>query len=437
MIARLAFATETVDERSATATADVPDTVEDSSLRTRLPERKLTWAWRWEHGLRYQVARPLPEFVPETGPLGHELDRRIAMDGAIGFRLQVDAAGYAATGTVNDDYPGIQVRRLYVGTSGTFSLLGHVDYAVDLELTGGDVQVGDSYLAFHDLPYVQTLQIGNFDPAFSLEAVTSSRDILFMERATAVEALTPGRKAGLQIGGPVLEQRATWALGAFGNVGRGNHDVGDQSTGVGRIDGRVTWLLTDAAPAELTHLGIGIEYAFAADTIRYRTRPESHLASHLLDTEDLDAHGAAQWSLEFATIRGPLTIEAEHMGAAVETAGTVAFHGGYLAASRFLTDDVQPYDHTRGRLGRVLPSRPFSFHDRTWGAFRVGARLSYLDLEHGPVRGGREINVTLDAAWHLTDWLAYKVEYGVASIHGRPQEGALHFVQTRLQIDFY
>ena len=390
----------------------------------------------WDEGIRYYLEVPL-EVVPEEGVLGEPLERRLAVVGKIVARLQVDAAGYVARSGLDSIDPGAEVRRFIFGTRGQLFLVKSVRYAIEVELTGNDIEVGDNYLWWDDLPFVRTFKVGNYSPPMSLEAITSSRDITFMERALAVDALIPGRKFGIQIGGPELQQRLTWYLGLFTSLQQ-DTDTGDQSKRGGRLVGRVTWLPEDDPDAErLTHLGLSANFTFKAENIRYRTRPESHLAPYLLVTGDLAAEHAPIWGLEFATIRGPWLVQAEHIGSAVEVEETSFFHGSYVAASRFVTGETPTYDRSVGCLDRIVPLRPFSIRERRFGAWRVGGRLSWLDLSDGDVRGGRELNLIGDVTWYLNRYVLMKVEYGFGAIGDRPDDGRLHFVQARLQVDIF
>jgi hypothetical protein len=61
-----------------------------------------------------------------------------------------------------------------------------------------------------------------------------------MEPAAAIQALAPGVNAGLQIGRPVFDQRATWKLGLFTD-GMGK-DFGEATKDYGRAIFRFTGL---------------------------------------------------------------------------------------------------------------------------------------------------------------------------------------------------
>jgi phosphate-selective porin len=401
-----------------------------------------TWRWYWKDSLRYDIQLPFEQYWigPDRGVLSRPFEERLAFIGKIGGRLQVDAAGYDTTRGLASIDADIELRRLRLGTRGDFYLLRHVSYAFDVDFIGTDVEPGDAYLWWSDLPIVQGVKIGNFTPAFSLESVTSSRDIVFMEPALPVTAFGPARSTGIELGGPVLGERVTWTLGYARTLG--SPDEGDRSTAPGRGFGRVTWLVQDDRQAvRLTHLGASGSLLFDAEDVRYQTRPESHIAPYLLDTGTLRAADqSTSGGVELLHIRGPWLAMGEAIAATVRGDGSVSFWGGYALVSRSLTGDPQPYDRTQGVLGRFVPVHPFSWKDRTWGALRASGRVSHLDLSDGRVRGGRETNLMADLTWALDRYLLFKVETGLGFIRDRAgagNDGNVFFVQTRLQIDFY
>jgi phosphate-selective porin OprO/OprP len=403
------------------------------------PPPKLTWNWWWDQGLRYHLEVPLDRLWigPDTGPItGKPLEERLALVGRVGGRIQVDAAGYAATRGLEEVPGGIALRRLRFGTRGDFYLLKQVSYAFDLELQERELQVGDVYLWLKKVPIIGRFKIGNFSPSVTLESVTGSRDTVFMESGLPVLAFAPGRSAGIEIGAPVLGERVTWALGAFRTIQ--TPVVGDQSKAGARATGRVTWLVEDARVSpRLTHLGASASILVSPEDVRYRARPESFLAPTLVDTGALRANDSSIVGIEFASIRGPWLVMSEALVTAVREQRDVVLWGAYVFVSRFLTDDAQPYDRGDGSLARFEPARPFSWTNRTWGGVRTALRLSHLDLTDATIQGGRETNVTANLSWYLGRYMVLKLEYVFAAIRDRPDEGDLHAFQTRFQFDFY
>ena len=400
----------------------------------------LAWSWWWDEKLHYHLEVPLDDvwILPETGPVtGKPLEQRIAFVGTIGGRIQVDTAGYHQAQGLEDVHGGIALRRLRFGTRGDFYLVKQVSYAVDLELQERELQVGDVYLWLRQVPFIERFKIGNFSPSVTLESVTGSRDTVFMESGLPVLAFAPGRSAGIEIGGPVLGERVTWALGAFRTIE--TPVLGDQSKAGARITARVTWLVEDARIApRLTHLGASTSILVSPEDVRYRARPESFLAPTLVDTGALRANDASSVGIELARIDGPWLVMSEAIATTVSGQQSGTLWGAYASISRFLTDeDTQPYDRGDGSLARFEPARPFSWSAGTWGALRASARVSYLDLDDTPIKGGRDANLTTDLSWYLGHYIVLKLELGYAAIRSRPNDGNLYFVQSRFQYDFY
>jgi phosphate-selective porin len=114
-----------------------------------------------------------------------------------------------------------------------------------------------------------------------LDLVTSSRDITFMEPAAPLQAIAPPNMVGLQIGHPVFSERATWALGVFGDA-TPSTEYGNASKNYGSAIGRLTWLGLDhldpdhPAANRFLHLGVSADCQYSVTSnVRYQSRPET------------------------------------------------------------------------------------------------------------------------------------------------------------------
>jgi phosphate-selective porin OprO/OprP len=69
----------------------------------------------------------------------------------------------------------------------------------------------------------------------------------------------------------------------------------------------------------------------------------------------------------------------------------------------FLTGETQGYSKEEGVFGRVVPLRNFRTKRGEgvcgWGAWQVGLRLSYLDLNDKAIQGGTVYDWTLGLNW--------------------------------------
>ena len=389
----------------------------------------------WDDGLRFRLLPKTPG-TEEGLPVPPEQEP-YWITGKVNFRLQVDSDNYVTSDGLEHIDSGWEVRRFQLGVAGEIHAIGNPLYAVNFELAGTNPQWSDTYLFWQGLPWIGSLKVGNFNPPFSLEALISNRDTTFMEEASPVEAFAPGRRIGAAIGTPVWDETVTWSLGLFTSVQ--TQDVGDTTRDAGRIAGRVTWLVShDVAARRWVHLGLNLTVVASQDSLRYRSRPESHLAPYLLDTGTLRVGEAELVDLEAAWVEGPFSLQSEVLHSFVDQPGasTLNFGGAYVNASWFFTGECRPYDATQGFFGPVTPLKSFSLHGPGWGALEFGTRLSYLDLTNQSVRGGVIHGVTGGLTWYLNRHWKTKFEYGFQVIRSGASNGNLQFFQMRFQVDY-
>ena len=76
-----------------------------------------------------------------------------------------------------------------------------------------------------------------------------------------------------------------------------------------------------------------------------------------------------------------------------------------------------------------------------WGALEVALRFSYVDLNGGSIRGGREYDLTAGLNWYLSEKTRFMLNYIRAKAKDRetppPVEGGTADIfQVRFQIIF-
>jgi phosphate-selective porin OprO/OprP len=271
----------------------------------------------------------------------------------------------------------------------------------------------------------------------------SSRDLTFMEPATALQALAPGVNAGVQMGHAVLNQRATWTLGVFTD-GLGA-DFGDASKDFGRAITRLTCLPLyqrppdEPAAARLLHLGLSGNLLYSGSSqVRYQSRPESHLAPYVVDTGLMNTRGALVLGAEVAWVNGPFSVQGEYLHSFVDQVEGEAldFDGLYASASWFLTGESRPYNRTRGYFDRVIPKRSFDWGKGGWGAWEIAGRFSFVNLNSGAVHGGRIAMGMAGLNWYLHSHVKWRFEYGFGHVNGRLPQGNVNVFQTRMELDF-
>jgi phosphate-selective porin OprO/OprP len=401
-------------------------------------KRPFDWDIHWDQGLRYELGRHVSVGGADRPIPYHLLDDEIKLQGKIGGKLAIDGAGFVTEGLRPID-GNVLLRRARLYTTGDLSLLVPMFYKFEVSVVNQEFLLEEAYVGFKKVPFVQTVTVGNITTPLGLEAVVSGRDTTFMEVAAPVQAFAPGIRPGVLVGGPVLDRRATWALGWFGPGGRGEFGgLSGLTTGVGRV----TWLPVDTGGEEsrrLLHLGVSTSLSLGHDeSIRYKSRPESFIAPALVDTRDIKADGTVLLNVESAFVDGPFSLQAEYFRAFVDRAagGTLDFSGLYVYGSWFLTGENRPYDRSTGVFTRVRPRRDLWPWGHGPGAVEVGVRYSHLDLNDGPVRGGIMDIGTLGVNWYWSPFVKTRFDFGVGGVSGRDPGGRVLIFQGRLELDF-
>ena len=428
-------------------------------------EKSFAWDFSWQgwDGLHLGLTRKtlLGQFVPgvtnvEQISLTHSIGlsayettnyflrlEEARMAAKIGGKLALDAAGYATGSQFQNFDDHFEVRRARIYAKGDCLLIFPVSYQFEVGYIPNQFYIEESYLAFRNLPWLGELKIGQYQAPMGLDVITSSRDITFMEPAAPIQALAPGVNAGLQIGRPFFDQRMTWKLGLFTDgVGA---DFGEATKDYGRAITRLTGLPIYRADPDrpgatrLLHLGLSANILYSSSgSVRYQSRPESHLAPHVIDTGDISADGALVVGAEAAWVNGPFSVQGEYLRSWVHQDGgqTPGFDGLYASASWFLTGESRPYDRTEGQFGRVIPKRNFDFGHGGWGAWEFGGRGSYVNLSSGSIHGGRLAMLMTGVNWYLHSHVKWRFEYGLGHVSGRTPEGNVNIFQTRIEVDF-
>jgi phosphate-selective porin OprO/OprP len=178
--------------------------------------------------------------------------------------------------------------------------------------------------------------------------------------------------------------------------------------------------------------------------VQYRARPESRLTDdRLVDTGEFAVKGVDLINAEAAVVLGPLSFQGEYYhtftDAGVE--GDPNFWGFYLYGSYFLTGENRHYNISNGSFSLLKPINPFYPRKGGSGAWELGLRLSHVDLNSGPIKGGRETNITAGLNWYLNRKTRFMFNYIRARVKDREvppafEDGDADIFQARFQIIF-
>ncbi|MCS3903970.1 phosphate-selective porin OprO/OprP [Methylohalomonas lacus] len=344
----------------------------------------------------------------------------------IGGRIMADYAIYDNdTDSSGMEVPGLsdghELRRARLNMSGKFYDVWGMKLQVDF---AGGAEIKDAYIDYSGFENFK-VKVGNFKEPFSLEELTSSKYITFMQRSTPVNAFAPSRNLGIA-GYTSFADQVTLSGGVFGDgIESGS---GDDGTSYG-VTGRVTFSPIHEA-GRVVHLGAAVSQrnTNSNNTVRFRDRFETHVSgTRLVDTADLtNTDDVTRYGLEAAGVWDRLSLQGEYIMADVNRDNgfeDADFDGFYLTGSFFLTDDHRPYDFGPGDFDKVSPSTTVG--KGGIGAWEVAARYSSLDLNDGALNGGKQDLLTVGLNWYATKNIRFMANYNqVLDLKGGAFDGA-------------
>jgi phosphate-selective porin OprO/OprP len=348
-------------------------------------------------------------------------------DGAFKYwldgRINIDFAAYQ--GQKNRLPNGVEIRRARLGVKST--LFTNYLAEIDIDFADNAIEMKDVWVGYAGIR--QTLiRVGNQKAPFGFDTLTSSKNIMFIERAY-VDAWAPDRLMGVSVSHWESQWQAS--AGIFGPAA-GTFNDKDTLTGGGAGTNQGYSLVGRFSVAPLheagrvLHLGVAaarrtpdankiptsgadlVDRLDASRVVKFDSRAETHVSrAKFVSTGDMKyVDHTTQWAGELAGVAGPVSFQGEYQQSRVlRTDTTVAnyedhtFQGYYGQVMVFLTrGDRRPYLVNEGEFGRVMPVS-------ARGAFEVGARYSTIELDDktavDPILGGNARNVMLGATYYM------------------------------------
>ena len=365
------------------------------------------WVAKWSDGHKI-----------ENKDKGHQLK--------FGGRLQADFQFADVDDSLGNEEDGFEFRRARLFMSGT--VYGRVEFNVQYDFAGGDADFKDVWLAFKQ--DWGKIKIGHFKEPFSLEELTSSKYITFLERSLPVEAFAPSRNSGIGLEGKSGD-KFNWGVGYYYDADDFGVSTSEDAT---NLTGRVGFRpLYEDDGARLFHVGLGVHQRDFASTARFRTRPESHFTGRYVDTGNFIADSALMLNLELATVQGPFWASAEYFDVDVDAplSGDPSFDGYYVQAGYFFTGESRAFKTSSGAFDRVKPASNWGKDGS--GAWEIKARVSNVNLTDGAINGGEEDNISVGLNWYANPVTRLMIDYVTADVDG---EGDGDFILVRWQVDF-
>lgn len=373
----------------------------------------------------------------------------------IGGKLVVDTGNIDADEELDRGFPDLEGYKTdfrLLTVSGSGSLYKFLEYQFEVDFANiRDIR--DNWIRFKKIPYLGYLQTGHLKEPFSLEREASINHRPFIEFSMASQALGTGRNMGVMLFNTALDDRLAWKVGGYFNTGSFS-DVGNPQDRISEangwdITGRLTGLPWSSKDGRrLLHLGLSYSYRSRdADVddpdnqIRFSAQPETRLTDErLVDTGRFFSDGMNVINPEFGMVSGPFSLQGEYFHSFVDFTKDLQFLGFYLYGTYTITGEHRRYNPIRSVFTGIRPHHDFQPSKGKWGAWEVATRLSYLDLNDGPIRGGEELNFTAGLNWYLRPNLRVMVNYVRANIKDREDprvdDGVANIIMSRVHLFF-
>lgn len=432
----------------------------------------------WRNGLNFESP---------NGDFTFHIGGRFQMD-ATTFNDNQDVIADPAIGGTGPIEDSVYIRRARLRADGTMYDL--IDWVVEYEFAN-TVRAGvpwnppgsppiaavpsptDVYLRFRELPLVGNYTIGNFKEPIGFEHLVNDSWGTFMERSFNQDVFygpfNNGFSPGMMISDWTRNERMTYALWVGPNS---NNYFGYQFGGQYAVTGRLTYLpYYDANGRYLVHVGASASHR-APDQGQFRARALQNIRSGpygpanpiLADTGSVQASSQDLYNLEFASVWGPLTVQAEYSAEWVSdvtynpylfylpaaqqtllTGSTLLIQGGYIEASWFLTGEHRAYNRQQAVFERVVPNENFYFVRGPRGcsifgrgAWQSAIRFSAVDLNSHGLNGGKLTALTLGLNWYLNPNMKFQFNYD-CTWRGQVAEVGSQVISSggmRLSMDF-
>ena len=274
----------------------------------------------------------------------------------IGGRLQADttfATGDATLGSEGGT-PVTEFRRARMYLSGVFQHDWKFKFQYDFadDQGGGTANtngIKDAYIAYKGFKPIE-ITLGHHKMPLSMEELTSSKYITFIERSQLVNGIVDdtggGRQYGLSAKG-YFNDMFTAAAGMY--AGSANEDHADNAVG---FTGRLTFSPIHEK-TKMVHVGLGFNHHRDNDGgLNIDGEPEIHPGSDILETETGGWEEANTFVAEAAGIYGPAAIQFEYASAELEN-GPVGVTDAdadawYIYGSYYLTGESRNYNWKSG-----------------------------------------------------------------------------------------
>ncbi|MDO4570007.1 MAG: porin [Planctomycetia bacterium] len=336
----------------------------------------------------------------------------------IGGRFHITTSGFSqddAAKEIADFESGAEIRRARISVAGDF--LDQYNYKLEVDFSsGGDVSIKDAFIGMTHLPIASDLRVGHFKEPISLERLTSSNNIWFIERSAGCSMFDKylfGRSLGVSLGNASQKKDFSWSLGFFSPVDDKKVEYQNDNDGYGLTLRIAKLLWEDSSVGGNLHVGFGYSYKSwdEKQSMDWAPELETAFAETLVRTGTFYGTGATHTFVpEFFWSLGSLAFQAEYFIAQLQNDSydNPTFTGGYAQVSWMLSGEHYDYEKGRGILKGIVPNAHFArlCKEGIWcagpGAWQAIYRFSWADVSDlNTSMSGKVFDHTLGLNWIL------------------------------------
>ncbi len=364
---------------------------------------------------------------------------------ALTGRVHMDYRSFDPSNAASQGVEGFSLRRARLGLKG--NLTKDFDYFIFGDFSSEQKgTLDEGYLTYIGNKAAQ-VRVGKFKMPFSLEQLTSSNNIDFMERSLVGnddKELIPGKQyGGMLFGSPVSGASYAVALSS------GNYHVSSDTSTTDNTDviGRVAANFAGLAGNKdlVTHLGLGYSVGRVdATSASLGSATEGKgISSFLAKNSSAVATGSdrTRQNIEAAIAYGPFKVQSELFLFNYDKTGVEQeIKGKYLAAVWNITGESHNYSDSSNTFGWIKPKEAFSTSKGGLGAWQVGLRYSDIETDYATVTASttnKADAMTYGLTWFANSNVRFMLNYVKTNfktaVNGTTGETA---VNARAQVSF-
>lgn len=276
--------------------------------------------------------------------------------------------------------------------------------------------------------------VGRTKEGFSMVKVMNGHSPWGYERQMALDVI-PILADGIKYMGYYPKARVFLNLGYFNNwTSKGQGFATFKSQAVARIG----WLpVLDPKNNKWLHIATSLRYGKPKDDMMtLKSRPESNPTPQLINTGAFTTDHSFHYAGEIYYTNNRLTIGSEVMSHNFysKDSGDHRFTGGNVMVSYSFTGGTRPYNTSGGIYGFIRVKK--SVFKGGLGEIEGVITYSTLNLNSGPIQGGKFWRLTPMINWYLTKNIRWEFIYGFGNLDRYGLSGNVQFFESRIQFTF-